>query len=143
MHAYYHKIANLTAKCNSTSFSILCRKNITVCLLRFVYISSSGQPDLLHHIVTTMNPNVLQAHGIPVYRTDQTAGDFIVTFPRYVLNYLEILKYSRDFFLYEYFFYAELIMLDSIKAIIWQKLLISPLRVGWKWVENVSITILT
>lgn len=42
----------------------------------------SGQPDLLHHIVTTMNPNVLQAHGIPVYRTDQQAGDFIVTFPR-------------------------------------------------------------
>ena len=42
----------------------------------------SGQPDLLHHIVTTMNPNVLQAHGIPVYRTDQSAGEFIVTFPR-------------------------------------------------------------
>ena len=41
-----------------------------------------GQPDLLHHIVTTMNPNVLQAHGIPVYRTDQCAGEFIVTFPR-------------------------------------------------------------
>ena len=28
----------------------------------------SSQPDLLHHIVTTMNPNVLQAHGIPVHR---------------------------------------------------------------------------
>ena len=41
-----------------------------------------GQPDLLHHIVTTMNPNVLQAHGVPVYRTDQCAGEFIVTFPR-------------------------------------------------------------
>ena len=44
----------------------------------------AGQPDLLHHIVTTMNPNVLQAHGIPVFRTDQSAGEFIVTFPRYV-----------------------------------------------------------
>ena len=30
-----------------------------------------AQPDLLHHIVTTMNPNVLQAHGVPVYRMDQ------------------------------------------------------------------------
>ena len=29
-----------------------------------------------------MNPNVLQAHGIPVFRTDQSAGEFIVTFPR-------------------------------------------------------------
>jgi len=40
------------------------------------------QPDLLHHIVTTMNPNILQAHGIPVYRMDQYAGEFIITFPR-------------------------------------------------------------
>ena len=66
-------------------FYILCRNNIN-CLFTywdfFVYFSFSGQPDLLHHIVTTMNPNVLQAHGIPVYRTDQQAGDFIVTFPR-------------------------------------------------------------
>ncbi|TRY70876.1 hypothetical protein TCAL_02904 [Tigriopus californicus] len=42
----------------------------------------SGQPDLLHHIVTTMNPNVLQAHGVPVYRADQHAGEFMITFPR-------------------------------------------------------------
>jgi hypothetical protein len=42
----------------------------------------SGQPDLLHHIVTTMNPNVLQAAGIPVFRMDQYAGEFMVTFPR-------------------------------------------------------------
>ncbi len=42
----------------------------------------SGQPDLLHHIVTTMNPNVLQSHGIPVVRADQHAGEFMITFPR-------------------------------------------------------------
>merc|ERR1719410_2557900 len=42
----------------------------------------AGQPDLLHHIVTTMNPNVLQAHGIPVFRIDQRPGEFIITFPR-------------------------------------------------------------
>ena len=41
-----------------------------------------AQPDLLHHIVTTMNPNVLQAHGVPVYRMDQYAGEFIITFSR-------------------------------------------------------------
>merc|ERR1719461_740424 len=41
-----------------------------------------SQPDLLHHIVTTMNPNVLQAHGVPVYRMDQYAGEFIITFAR-------------------------------------------------------------
>ena len=41
-----------------------------------------AQPDLLHHIVTTMNPNVLQSHGVPVYRMDQEAGEFIITFSR-------------------------------------------------------------
>ncbi len=41
-----------------------------------------GQPDLLHHIVTTMNPNVLEAHGVSVYRVDQHAGEFMITFPR-------------------------------------------------------------
>ena len=50
--------------------------------LIFTIFLFAGQPDLLHHIVTTMNPNVLQAHGIPVFRTDQQAGEFIVTFPR-------------------------------------------------------------
>jgi len=41
-----------------------------------------AQPDLLHHIVTTMNPNVLQAQDIPVYRVDQYPGEFIITWPR-------------------------------------------------------------
>ena len=41
-----------------------------------------SQPDLLHHIVTTMNPNILQAHDIPVYRVDQGPGEFIITWPR-------------------------------------------------------------
>ncbi|KAL3316413.1 Lysine-specific demethylase 5A [Cichlidogyrus casuarinus] len=39
-------------------------------------------PDLLHHITTIMNPNILQNEGVPVYRTDQYAGEFVVTFPR-------------------------------------------------------------
>lgn len=39
-------------------------------------------PDLLHHITTNMNPNLLQAEGVPIYRTDQHCGEFVVTFPR-------------------------------------------------------------
>uniref|UniRef100_A0A4W3I2J1 [histone H3]-trimethyl-L-lysine(4) demethylase n=1 Tax=Callorhinchus milii TaxID=7868 RepID=A0A4W3I2J1_CALMI len=40
------------------------------------------QPDLLHQLVTIMNPNTLMAHGVPVYRTNQCAGEFVITFPR-------------------------------------------------------------
>lgn len=39
-------------------------------------------PDLLHHITTNMNPNILQAEDVPIYRTDQYCGEFVVTFPR-------------------------------------------------------------
>uniref|UniRef100_A0AAQ5YPV9 [histone H3]-trimethyl-L-lysine(4) demethylase n=1 Tax=Amphiprion ocellaris TaxID=80972 RepID=A0AAQ5YPV9_AMPOC len=41
-----------------------------------------SQPDLLHQLVTIMNPNILMEHGVPVYRTNQCAGEFVVTFPR-------------------------------------------------------------
>ncbi|UYV65125.1 KDM5A [Cordylochernes scorpioides] len=61
-----------------------------------------AQPDLLHHLVTILNPNILMEKGIPVslqvrgclsprltapptvqiFRTDQQAGEFVVTFPR-------------------------------------------------------------
>ncbi|XP_046406090.1 lysine-specific demethylase 5A isoform X2 [Ischnura elegans] len=41
-----------------------------------------SQPDLLHQLVTIMNPNVFILKGIPVYRTDQHAGEFVITFPR-------------------------------------------------------------
>lgn len=40
------------------------------------------QPDLLHQLVTTCNPNFLMKQGVPIYRTDQHAGEFVVTFPR-------------------------------------------------------------
>lgn len=39
-------------------------------------------PDLLHQLTTIINPNVLQAKGVPIVRTDQCAGEFVVTFPR-------------------------------------------------------------
>ncbi|XP_066591934.1 lysine-specific demethylase 5A isoform X2 [Prorops nasuta] len=41
-----------------------------------------SQPDLLHQLVTIMNPNILTNGGVPVFRTDQHAGEFVVTFPR-------------------------------------------------------------
>ncbi|CAH1103658.1 unnamed protein product [Psylliodes chrysocephalus] len=41
-----------------------------------------SQPDLLHQLVTIMNPNILMNAGVPVYRTDQNAGEFVITFPR-------------------------------------------------------------
>lgn len=40
------------------------------------------QPDLLHQLVTIMNPNILMRAGVPVYRTNQCAGEFVITFPR-------------------------------------------------------------
>ncbi|KAA3679629.1 histone demethylase JARID1, partial [Paragonimus westermani] len=39
-------------------------------------------PDLLHHITTMLSPSKIQAHGVPVYRVDQLAGEFVITFPR-------------------------------------------------------------
>ncbi|XP_072308663.1 lysine (K)-specific demethylase 5Ba isoform X2 [Eucyclogobius newberryi] len=40
------------------------------------------QPDLLHQLVTIMNPNTLMNHGVPIFRTNQCAGEFVITFPR-------------------------------------------------------------
>jgi histone demethylase JARID1 len=39
-------------------------------------------PDLLHHLVTIMNPSALMRGGVPVVKTHQQAGEFVVTFPR-------------------------------------------------------------
>jgi len=41
-----------------------------------------SQPDLLHQLVTILNPNILMKANVPIYRTDQKAGEFVVTFPR-------------------------------------------------------------
>lgn len=42
----------------------------------------SKTPDLLHHLVTIMNPSILIRDGVPVVKTNQQAGEFVVTFPR-------------------------------------------------------------
>ncbi|CAF0761691.1 unnamed protein product [Adineta ricciae] len=39
-------------------------------------------PDLLHHLVTTMNPSVLLRSGVPITKINQRAGEFVITFPR-------------------------------------------------------------
>ncbi|ESO91413.1 hypothetical protein LOTGIDRAFT_205701 [Lottia gigantea] len=39
-------------------------------------------PDLLHQLTTIMNPNILSDQGVPICRTNQNAGEFIITFPR-------------------------------------------------------------
>lgn len=41
-----------------------------------------AQPDLLHQLVTIINPNALTSKGVPVVRTNQYAGEFVITFPR-------------------------------------------------------------
>jgi [histone H3]-trimethyl-L-lysine4 demethylase len=38
-------------------------------------------PDLEHHITTQISPSTLLSNSVPVYKTRQQAGEFIVTFP--------------------------------------------------------------
>ncbi|GLJ40150.1 hypothetical protein SUGI_0823100 [Cryptomeria japonica] len=40
------------------------------------------QPDLLHKLVTQLSPTVLRVEGVPVYRSIQNSGEFVLTFPR-------------------------------------------------------------
>lgn len=36
-----------------------------------------ASPDLLHQLVTICNPNILQKKNVPIYRTNQHAGEFV------------------------------------------------------------------
>ncbi|KAL2343139.1 hypothetical protein Fmac_004424 [Flemingia macrophylla] len=40
------------------------------------------QPNLLNELVTQLSPSILKSMGVPVYRTVQHLGEFVVTFPR-------------------------------------------------------------
>ncbi|WVZ57785.1 hypothetical protein U9M48_008127 [Paspalum notatum var. saurae] len=40
------------------------------------------QPDLLHELVTQLSPSVLKSEGVPVYRSVQRPGEFVLTLPR-------------------------------------------------------------
>jgi len=41
-----------------------------------------AEPKLLHELITTLNPNILEQNGVPIFRTDQCAGEFVITWPR-------------------------------------------------------------
>lgn len=41
-----------------------------------------NHPNLLHMLITMQSPRILKEHGVPVVRTIQRAGEFVVTFPR-------------------------------------------------------------
>ncbi|KAI4299978.1 hypothetical protein L6164_033398 [Bauhinia variegata] len=40
------------------------------------------QPNLLNELVTQLSPTILKSEGVPVYRTVQNPGEFVITFPR-------------------------------------------------------------
>ncbi|RDY06595.1 putative lysine-specific demethylase JMJ14 [Mucuna pruriens] len=40
------------------------------------------QPNLLNELVTQFSPSILKSKGVPVYRTVQHSGEFVITFPR-------------------------------------------------------------
>ncbi|CAG9533594.1 unnamed protein product [Cercopithifilaria johnstoni] len=54
------------------------------------------QPDVLHHMTTTMNPQILINKGIHVYTVHQEPGEFVITFPRsYHAGYNEGLNFAE------------------------------------------------
>jgi hypothetical protein len=40
-----------------------------------------AQPDLLFHLVTMLNPSILQANGVPVYSVTHVSGTFVFWHP--------------------------------------------------------------
>lgn len=44
--------------------------------------SFEDSPDLLHHMTTQISPSLLMTKDVPVYRAQQTARSFIITFPQ-------------------------------------------------------------
>ncbi|OZC09096.1 PHD-finger [Onchocerca flexuosa] len=54
------------------------------------------QPDVLHHMTTTINPKILINKGIHVYTVHQEPGEFVITFPRsYHAGYNEGLNFAE------------------------------------------------
>ncbi|KAF1892402.1 hypothetical protein Lal_00010867, partial [Lupinus albus] len=39
-------------------------------------------PNLLNELVTQLSPSILKSEGVPLYRTVQHSGEFVITFPR-------------------------------------------------------------
>ncbi|VDK76679.1 unnamed protein product [Litomosoides sigmodontis] len=54
------------------------------------------QPDVLHHMTTTINPQILMNRGIHVYTVHQEPGEYVITFPRsYHSGYNEGLNFAE------------------------------------------------
>lgn len=56
-------------------------KNFKVAMEKQMKLRIKEVPDLEHHITTQMAPASLIANGVPVFKTRQERGQFIVTFP--------------------------------------------------------------
>ena len=52
------------------------------CFRKYVPGLFVNDPQLLHHLITMIPPTVLMDSGVPVFRTHQKVGEFVVTFPR-------------------------------------------------------------
>ncbi len=52
------------------------------CMKSNAYELFEKAPDLLHHLVTIMDPSVLIKNGVPIYKIHQNVGEFVITFPR-------------------------------------------------------------
>ncbi|ESO07518.1 hypothetical protein HELRODRAFT_75856 [Helobdella robusta] len=52
------------------------------CMLHHVPELFKYSPDLMHQLTTLLSPSILMSFGVPITRTDQYPGDFIITFPR-------------------------------------------------------------
>ena len=52
------------------------------CIRNIVPELFEAQEDLLHQLVTIINPNLITEQNISVYRLDQQAGEYVITFPR-------------------------------------------------------------
>lgn len=52
------------------------------CMKKNAHELFEKSPDLLHHLVTIMNPAKFKKSGVPIYKINQNAGEFVITFPR-------------------------------------------------------------
>jgi len=91
-----------------------------------------NQSDLLHQLVTIMNPNLLMERGVPVYRTDQQAGEFVITFPR---SYHA--GFNQGYNFAEAVNFAPPDWVSHLKLMSYQLILKCKSTFSWLWEENV------
>jgi len=84
-------------------------------------------PDLLHHLVTTMNPTTLMKNNVRVVRTNQCAGEFMITFPRAYhagfnqgYNFAEAVNFCPADWVSRAGFWSLVILNTSSETVVWQ-----------------------